>query len=81
MDNLFSRKIRRNSFLIDPKWTIFCQEQKEERAFRSILLLWGLFSWGKGRYFFFPKSFLAVFFSPKENLVFKVTIIILVIWG
>jgi hypothetical protein len=33
MDNCFSRKIRRNSYLIDPKWTNFFQEKKEEIAF------------------------------------------------
>jgi hypothetical protein len=28
-----SRKKRRNSFLIDPKWTIYFQEKEEEIAF------------------------------------------------
>ncbi len=78
MDNFFSRKIRRNSFLIDPKWTILFQKKRRN----SFLISCGVyFPGGKDVIFSLQNHLWLFFFSTKENLLFKVTIIILVIWG
>lgn len=77
----FSRKIRRNSYLIDPNWTKKNSKKRRRNSFLIDPALVGFIFLGERTLFFLCKLIFGCFFFPKENLVFNMTIIILVIWG